>query len=143
MKNIKYVPKLIAIFSYMVLLIGAIILFFGRTKTFLRIETLQNFFPDFYQHISNFSISFLLLAGVGFMWLLLGLSFKYVAWLALFIAISNIVYEVWIPVLNTPDTVDAYYGLCGTVLAFLFLVITKSIGLKPNSMIATGATTGQ
>lgn len=134
MKNLKYVPKLIVILSYFILLGCVVILFWGRTKSFLRIDSLQDLFPDFYQHISNFSISYLLLSGIGFMWLLLGVKFKYITWLAIFISISNFVYELWISILNTPDIVDACYGLSGTVLAFLFLFITKNYGLKANPL---------
>lgn len=135
MKNMKYVPKFIIALSFFILLICILILFLGRTKAFLRIDTLQQVFPNFYQHISNFSISYLLLSGIGFMWLLLGMSFKYVTWLAISILISNFVYELWVSFLNTPDTVDAYYGLSGTILAFSFLFITKKYGLKKNLLI--------
>ncbi len=131
----KYVPKFIIALSFFILLICILILFLGRTKAFLRIDTLQQVFPNFYQHISNFSISYLLLSGIGFMWLLLGMSFKYVTWLAISILISNFVYELWVSFLNTPDTVDAYYGLSGTILAFSFLFITKKYGLKKNLLI--------
>ncbi len=138
MKNIKYVPRFIIVLSFFILLICVMSLFLGRTKVFLRIDTLQHEFPNFYQHISNFSISYLLLSGIGFMWLLLGISFKYVTWLAISILISNFIYELWISILNTPDIFDAYFGLSGTILAFLFLIITKNYGLKANPLIETG-----
>ena len=135
MKNIKYVPKFIIALSFFILLICVLILFLGRTKVFLRIDILQQIFPNFYQHISNFAISYLLLSGIGFMWLLLGISFKYVTYLAISILIINFVYELWISILNTPDIFDAYYGLSGTILALSFLIITKKYGLKENLLI--------
>lgn len=131
MKAIKYVPKPVISIAYLLLVVFAVILFFGRKKTFFRIDQLTSMFPDFYQHISNFSISYLLLSGVGYMWLLVGIPFKYIAALAILLLVANFVYEQWIPILNTPDIIDAVYGCCGTMLAFLFLLLTKRYGLLP------------
>ena len=100
-------------------------MFFGRKHSTLKINILLNFAPDFYQHVSNFSISYLLYSGIGYVWLLLGIDFKYISLLGIVILIANFVYELWIRVLNTPDIVDAYYGVWGTIIAFLFLLITK------------------
>ena len=132
MNNVKYTPTIATATIYLLLLIVTITLFFGRTKSFLRIDFLQNFFKEFYQHISNFSISYLLLSGVGFMWLMLGVPYKYTVVLAAFILASNFIYELWIGVLNTPDVVDAYYGLAGTLSAFIFLSIAKKFGFVTN-----------
>lgn len=135
-KNFKFLPKVSAALSHLILLLAVVILFFGRTKPFLRIDVLLKVFPDFYQHVSNFSISFLILAGVGFMWVMLALSFKYITLLTLLILLSNFIYELWIPVLNTPDIIDAYYGMAGSLLAFIWLLLIKSFGLKANPNFA-------
>ena len=68
------------------------------------------------------------------MWLLLGVNFKFIVGLGTAILISNIVYESWIDVLNTPDIVDAFYGFAGTILSFIFLWLTKKYGLKINTV---------
>ncbi len=41
-------------------------LFAGRKPGFFRSETIIALVPDFYSHVSNFSLSFLLYAGAGF-----------------------------------------------------------------------------
>ena len=130
MKNIKYAPTLIFAIAYFILLVTVFILFMGRTNTFLRFNSLSDYFPDFYQHISNFSISYLLYAGFGLMWLLLGIPFKLITIAGVIIACINFIYELWIGILNTPDVIDAYYGFWGTLLAFLFLLATKIVGLQ-------------
>jgi len=130
MKNIKYAPTLIFAIAYFILLVTVFILFMGRTNTFLRFNSLSDYFPDFYQHISNFSISYLLYSGFGLMWLLLGIPFKLITIAGVIIACINFIYELWIGILNTPDVIDAYYGFWGTLLAFLFLLATKIVGLQ-------------
>ena len=130
MKNIKYAPTLIFAIAYFILLVTVFILFMGRTNTFLRFNSLSDYFPDFYQHISNFSISYLLYSGFGLMWLLLGIPFKLITIAGVITACINFIYELWIGILNTPDVIDAYYGFWGTLLAFLFLLATKIVGLQ-------------
>jgi hypothetical protein len=132
MMNLKYVPKLLTSTAFFLLFACSVVLFFGRTRPFFKINALTEIFPDFYQNISNFSISYLLFSGIGFMWLMLDVKFEYVIALGAAILIVNFAYELWIPVLNTPDIVDAYYGLAGTLLAFVFLLFTTKYGLEPN-----------
>ncbi len=38
-------------------------------------------------------------------------------------------FEVWIKILNTPDIVDALYGVIGVLAGLLFLYLVKSLGL--------------
>jgi hypothetical protein len=132
MKSIKYIPKFIVPLIFLLLLVIAVMLFFGRTKPYLRVGFLQANFTDFYQHISNFSISYLLVSGIGFMWLMLGVKFRFILLLAGAILLGNLIYELWIPVLNTPDVIDAIYGMVGTLVATFFLYIVSKHGLKIN-----------
>lgn len=136
MKNIKYAPKLAAAISYFVLLALVAILFMGRTTAFARIDLLAGIFPNFYHHISNFCISYLLFSGVGYSWLMLGMKFKYVVALGIAVLLANFVYELFINVLNTPDIIDAYYGFWGTMAAFAFLWLLKNYGLTKSSLVA-------
>ena len=107
--KLKYNPKIFTVLCFFILLILAVILFLGRTKPFFQIEFVLNFLPDFPQHISNFSISYLLYSGIGYVWLLRGIDFRYIAGLGAVILIINFVREKWISILNTPDMIDAYY----------------------------------
>jgi hypothetical protein len=134
MKGIKYIPKVSVAISNFLLLISALLLFLGRTEVLLRANYLANLFSGFYQHVSNFCISYMIFSSVGFMWLLLGVDFIYITGLGVAILLGNFIYELWISVLNTPDIIDAYYGFFGTITAFLFLSITKKYGLKVNSI---------
>jgi hypothetical protein len=136
MKYIRYYPKVLVSLCNIALIIIALILMLGRTKENWRISTLLDLLPGFYQHISNFSISYLLVAGSGFLWLALGISFKFIIRLGIAVLLGNFIYELWIPILNTPDIIDACYGFWGTFLACVFLFLTKKYGLKAN--ISTG-----
>jgi hypothetical protein len=106
----------------------------GRNTGFLRMESILRTMPDFYLHISNFSISYLLYAGIGYFWLMAGVRFKYILGLGTFAIICNLFYELYVDILNTPDIIDAYFGFSGTILAFIFLIITKNNGLKLNPL---------
>ena len=132
--NIIYYPKLVVSLSNIALIIIALILMFGRTRENLKISTVLDLLPDFYQHISNFSLSYLLVAGSGFLWLLLGINFNSIIRLGIAVLLGNFVYELWIPILNTPDIIDAYYGFWGTFLGCVFLLITKKYGLRANTI---------
>src|SRR5690606_21749849 len=107
--GIKYTPRIVAGISFLLLLVLNIFLFLGRKYDALRPEFLLNNFADFYQHISNFSISFSICSAVGFIWLIMGVPLRYIAAMCIAIIFINAVYELFIPVLNTPDITDAYY----------------------------------
>ena len=119
-KNLKYLPKPLTSVSFFVLLVAVFALFQGRKHEFFQINNIDSLFPDFYSHVSNFSISCLLYMGIGYFWLLSGMRFKY---------------ELFISVLNTRDIIDAYYGVAGTAVAFLFLFICKRFGFTLNPRV--------
>lgn len=127
---IKYAPSIVAASSFLLLLVLNMLLFFGRKYDALRPEFLLNNFADFYQHVSNFSISFSICTAIGFMWLMMGVPFRYIAAMCIAVIFFNAVYELFIPVLNTRDITDAYYGIAGTLLAFVFLAVLHKRGLK-------------
>ncbi|WP_133642231.1 hypothetical protein [Sphingobacterium paludis] len=129
MNAIKYTPKLAAAIAYLLLLVVVILLFSGRKIVSLRPDFILNQWPDFYLHVSNFSISYVMLAGVGFIWILMGIPSKFIVVCSVLLICCNFIYELWIPILNTPDIIDAYYGVLGTVLALCFLLFTKRFGL--------------
>jgi len=114
---------------YLLLLVTVYLLIARSHLTYrLPIDWLNN--TDIYSHISNFTISYNLVSIIGFIWLLQGVSMRIIS-IACFVIISlNFIFELFITVLNTRDMVDAYYGVGGTAMAYVFLLIAKKWGLK-------------
>ena len=127
----RFAPRLWAVLVHLLLLAAAFALFMGRKPGVFRSQRILDVLPGFYSHVSNLSISYLLLAGVGFLWLLMGVSMRYVAWAALGLILANVVYEFLLPVLNTRDPIDAVYGTVGTALGLAWLWLVARGGLKP------------
>ena len=48
------------------------------------------------------------------------------------IILSNFIYEIFLPILNTTDIVDAVYGLVGTIISLIYLYIISKYGFKTN-----------
>jgi hypothetical protein len=130
--TLKYVPKPWTTFLFLFLLAGAFCLFKGRKEGAFRLHFANPAFADYHQHISNFSISFLLYAGIGYMWLLAGVRLLPLLLLGAAFLLGNLVYEWWLSVLNTRDVIDAYYGIAGVLAAALFLWLVKAAGLTAN-----------
>lgn len=128
----KYLPKHFASLLFFLLLGVVFILFSGRKSDSFRSEFLIHQIPTFYQHISNFTISYLLYAGIGYFWLLMGVKFRYILVFGFVLLVANLIYELYIPILNTPDIIDAYFGFAGTALGFLYLYFVFKFGLKSN-----------
>ena len=126
----RHQPRLWATLVHLALLGAAYALFAGRKPGFFRSETIVSFVPDFYSHVSNFSLSFMLYAGVGFAALLGEVPVRRLALIGLALALANVVYELFIPLLNTRDPVDAAYGVAGTMLAFAWLMVIRRFGRK-------------
>ncbi|HZW17424.1 MAG TPA: hypothetical protein VFF71_01300 [Luteimonas sp.] len=123
-------PRLWAALLHLLLLAGVFALFLGRKPGMFRAQAVVDRVPDFYTHVFNFSLSYLLLAGVGYLWVLMGVCLRVVAWTALALAVANVAYEGWLPLLNTRDPVDAVYGIVGTALAFAWLWFVVRFGLS-------------
>ena len=132
----KRVPKLWAAICYLVLLAVVLLLFLGRSVEALRSGLILEAAPDFYTHVSNFAISYLLYAAIGYQWLMAGATMKPIVWLGFAILLGNFVYESFIPFINTPDPMDAIYGLVGTALGFLVLWVIDRHGLIANPALA-------
>jgi hypothetical protein len=128
----KRVPKWWAAIGYLVLLAMVLLLFLGRSVEVLRSGLILEVAPDFYTQVSNFAISYLLYAAIGYQWLMAGATIKPIIWLGMAILLCNFVYESFIPFINTPDPMDAMYGLVGTALGFLVLWVMDRHGLMAN-----------
>ena len=105
------------------------LLFMGRTRAALRPEFIVAAVPGFYAHISNFVITFEIVLLIAFVWLLRGLSIWPFVWLFLAALILNVVAESFAWTLNTPDMLDAVFGLFGVLFAIVCTLLLKTFGL--------------
>ena len=72
-------------------------------------------------HVTNFSLSLMLSTFTGFTVLISGGRMKVIRIISIIIVFINLVYEVFVPILNTPDFVDALAGIIGVVISYLYL----------------------
>ena len=128
--QLKQLPKVTTALSFLIFLAVVFALFQGRKSEWIRLQNIDNFLPEFYSHISNFCLSYILYSGIGYFWIMVGVKFKYIVALGFVILASNFIFELFINVLNTPDIIDAYYGVAGTLFALLFLFISYKFGFK-------------
>lgn len=104
MKNqikLHYYPKVWASLLYLLLIFLAL---FAYLSKYLDITFFTAIYPDFYLHISNFSIS-LIIGLLGYFWLLMGVKFTYTLGLTIFLLIANLLSETVLGVMNTPDPI--------------------------------------
>lgn len=86
--------------------------------------------PDFLlDHITNFALCMLLLLIFGITVLSFGGKLRSITAAALIMSVLNIVYECFLPILNTPDIPDAVFGVIGVAVAYVFLIILRKNGL--------------
>jgi hypothetical protein len=77
-KSLKYIPKIWTALSYLLLLLFSLMLFFGRNFEIIRIAPLVDVFPDFYNHISNFSLSLIIYIPIGYVGLMADLTLRHI-----------------------------------------------------------------
>ena len=80
-------------------------------------------------HVTNFSLSLMLSMCTGFTVLIFGGKMKIIRIISIIIVFINLVYEVFVPILNTPDFVDALAGIIGVVISYLYLSSLNRNGL--------------
>ncbi len=66
---------------------------------------------------------------IGHTWLLSGIKFRWITLLGFVILLGNLICETLLDFINTPDIIDAVYGLIGTSIGFVYLFITYKFGL--------------
>ena len=128
---LRYASAIWAAIAHLLLMAGAFALFLGRKPGSFRSQAIADAIPGFYTHVFNFSLSYLLYAGIGFLWLMMGVPMRFVAWAGAALVAANVGYEFLLPLLNTRDPVDAAYGIAGTLLGFGWLWIVRRFGLTP------------
>lgn len=97
---------------------------------------LSVFHPDFvvinaevHSHISNFSLSMIVYAGIGYSWLLSGIKFRFIIFLGILLLAGNFACETLMGFMNTTDIIDAVYGAAGVLAAYAHLFFTHKYGL--------------
>ena len=80
-------------------------------------------------HVTNFSLSLMLLMCIGFTILISGGEMKIIRIISIVIVFINLIYEIFVPILNTPDFVDALAGIIGVVISYLYLSRLNRNGL--------------
>ena len=80
-------------------------------------------------HITNFALCMLLLLIFGMTVLSFGGKLRSITAAALVMSVLNVVYECFIPILNTPDILDAMFGVVGVAIAYVFLIMLRKNGL--------------
>ncbi|MGB3748512.1 MAG: hypothetical protein WA961_09960 [Rhodanobacter sp.] len=128
---IRFRPRPWATALHLLLFGAAFALFMGRKPGMFRAQAILDRVPGFYSHVSNFSLSWLLLAGAGFLWLTMGMQMRHMALAALALVVANVACEFLLPWLNTRDPVDALYGAAGSLLALAWMGIIHRFGLDP------------
>lgn len=83
-------------------------------------------------HITNFTLSVLLCVLIGYLLQLFGKKYNSNIIVGVVIILSNFIYEIFLPILNTTDIVDAVYGLVGTIISLIYLYIISKYGFKTN-----------
>ena len=63
------------------------------------------------------------------------LTLRHIIVIGLTILLLNLVTEFLISFLNTPDKIDAIFGIAGVVLGFVFLSVAYRYGFKTNDII--------
>lgn len=130
--NLKYKHILEKPFTigYSVLMCIGFLLTIGRWLSVFENEFIM-ISESFHYSVSNLSLSLIFYLAIGLSWLKFGVKFNRIALLGLFIVASNLICETVVRFMNTPDIVDAIYGIVGTGIAFVFLYSTSKYGLIP------------
>lgn len=133
-KSLHYLPSIPTALWFVMLMIVAMLLFLGRNVELLHSDTLEEVLPGFYSHVSNFTLSVLLYGTFGYVGLLFGMPFRYLVSAGVVVIVLNILTELFLSVLNTPDLIDALYGSVGVLITFGFLIIAMKYGLQTNTL---------
>lgn len=79
-------------------------------------------------HITNFALSVLLCILMCFSLLSAGMKYKSNLIVGACIISLNFVYEIFLPILNTTDIVDAIYGTIGVCISLIYLYFISKYG---------------
>ena len=79
-------------------------------------------------HITNFTLSLMMCTLIGYLLLLAGKKHVSTIMVGILLIVVNFIYEIFLPVLNTTDIIDALYGLAGVVISLVYLYFIDKYG---------------
>ena len=79
-------------------------------------------------HITNFTLSLMMCTLIGYLLLLAGKKYVSTIMVGILLIVVNFIYEIFLPVLNTTDIIDALYGLVGVVISLVYLYFIDKYG---------------
>lgn len=128
----KYTISLPWVAVYFVLLVITGVLFFTRSNPFWSELTVLNGL-SVGSHISNFALSYFIITACGVLNLMsYGTTALVAVWMiGGMLILANVIYELFIPLINTRDIVDMWYGIAGTVIGGMIVLLIARFGLVP------------
>ena len=79
-------------------------------------------------HITNFTLSLMMCTLIGYLLLLVGKKYVSTIMVGTLLTVVNFIYEIFLPILNTTDIIDALYGLVGVVISLVYLYFIYKYG---------------
>ena len=79
-------------------------------------------------HITNFTLSLMMCTLIGYLLLLVGKKYVSTIMVGTMLTVVNFIYEIFLPILNTTDIIDALYGLVGVVISLVYLYFIYKYG---------------
>ena len=79
-------------------------------------------------HITNFTLSLMMCTLIGYLLLLAGKKYVSTIMVGILLTVVNFIYEIFLPILNTTDIIDALYGLVGVVISLVYLYFIYKYG---------------
>ena len=79
-------------------------------------------------HITNFTLSLMMCTLIGYLLLLVGKKYVSSIMVGILLIVVNFIYEMFLPILNTTDIIDALYGLVGVVISLVYLYFIDKYG---------------
>ena len=79
-------------------------------------------------HITNFTLSLMMCTLIGYLLLLVGKKYVSTIMVGILLTVVNFIYEIFLPILNTTDIIDALYGLVGVVISLVYLYFIYKYG---------------
>ena len=79
-------------------------------------------------HITNFTLSLMMCTLIGYLLLFAGKKYVSTIMVGILLIVVNFIYEIFLPVLNTTDIIDALYGLVGVVISLVYLYFIDKYG---------------
>lgn len=127
MKKMK--PKLFTTVSFVTLYSFCLILVVIRWLNIFK-ENIFVINETVNSHITNFTLSVMLCSFIGYLLLTAGKKYSSNIIVGVLCVLANFIYEVFLPILNTTDIIDAVYGFVGVIISLIYLYFISKYGFK-------------